>query len=308
MKCPFLLHSLSVQRLQDTNDDTKEEDDDTALRIPHLRICRVNEETSKSLEQYVRSELAPCRFSTGSSTPASLCLPCTPSRRESGASESTSHTLLQLSATDMTDDECQMDNGTYLSSETDSAALSDTPHWRWIESSISASYSIVKCGSEEQRQKVKAMLLRKQVEDAKVATKHNETMGKQSYLSWYVTDCCCTDDIPHRIEDKFILLRDGDSQWMDQKTSIRRLTLSKTEPTSPSSKRTKKHFGITVTAPQEPLTQDPQEDEPESLQVMQDTDFEIEFTSLRITSGWNHHPQNESNQFTMNLFNIEEYE
>lgn len=111
----------------------------------------------------------------------------------------------------------------------------DVPHcpsWIWRQSSFSASlsFAIVHFNSKEQLIQAKDILLEMQAEEERI---HEDRIHDAAYcmrnqipsnlppmelrsylqdtsteynLGWSVSECCCTKDVPHGVEDKFVLL------------------------------------------------------------------------------------------------------
>ena len=74
--------------------------------------------------------------------------------------------------------------------------------WQHYPSVVpSHSYSIVRCKNPEERDRVWDILHRKRDEEQK------DDQPLQPL--WGVTRCCCVKDVPHRAQDKFILLTEG---------------------------------------------------------------------------------------------------
>ena len=60
--------------------------------------------------------------------------------------------------------------------------------------------------------KLKQFLLRKEAEEGKREAGTN--------VPWYVTECCCTEDVPHRVRDKFLLVKGQEIPKLVQSQSL----------------------------------------------------------------------------------------
>merc|ERR1712126_780852 len=106
---------------------------------------------------------------------------------------------------------------------------SDLPSFDYHESPIlNQSYFMIRCRSVQQRDDVKEILYQIKRDKVRIQSRPNPMrqrrkikLIKDSLLKpyrdeqndverfgtdWYITECCCEEDVPHRVEDKFILL------------------------------------------------------------------------------------------------------
>ena len=199
-----------------------------------LRIIRLDVEKSRELESYIKRELAN----------HNMYLPSTMKNASYKAmhNATNSPSIIEMSLTetmgsdnDAEDDDVaktQMEHAVRMPS----SGLLDSippfpvpapgePSWEWRPSDIpNASYAIVRCATQQELNEVKQLLIRKKAEGEKeeetiLSTprihsnnqqqKPSVLMGNGRILGWNWTPCECTADIPHRVEDKFILLSAG---------------------------------------------------------------------------------------------------
>jgi len=198
--------------------------------LTQLRIVRVDRSKSDELEQFVR-----CKLRVPSLSGLSRGRSC------SRSVASRSAEVIEMSSCTETADpdsecECPMD--------VDSEYFSDEMSWQWHRSrSPEFSFATVQCSSPEKGDEVKRVLLERKREEMEEYS-HRGAGQRRFNLGWDVTECCCCDDVPHRVEDKFVLLIDGElvhgrdiSLPMLQKVGSLRLTRSLGDSPEHSSSR-----------------------------------------------------------------------
>lgn len=187
-------------------------EDDTT----NLRVSRVDYQLYEELKDYISSKLPPKSLSNLQVPPSPSIEPMTPSP--------SSESILNTS------DSGSSGTWTQWTASLGTADESDLPSFDYHASVIlNQSYFMIRCRSVKQRDEIKKILY--QVKTERVRPRSwpnpmrqrekinnsmlrpilkpygNEQRDEQRFgADWYVTECCCEKDVPHRVEDKFILL------------------------------------------------------------------------------------------------------
>lgn len=193
-------------------------------------------EKSQELEKYVSRQLSPTH--SKSTDLQAIATVATPSASAYSCSAST-----ECAADEANRKFCELSNSLVICHNVDSTRTVSSsginsginivdcdhnnilPPFEWHRSVIaSRSFTIVRCASKQQQNEVMKILQTKQseeleaVKDTVITPKLNtdklrlyllddEKKEERTSGQWYVTECCCTEDKPHRVKDKFVLVQ-----------------------------------------------------------------------------------------------------